>query len=373
MLKTRLLLLLLALLLFAPPALNAVTGGQEARAQVVDPGDDDDDDDDECVLPPALCEPTPEPTEVPTPVVTPDPTAEPKPKPTPKPKPEPKPAPKPESKPAPKPRSTPAPSTKPKATPVPGSPKASPSPTSTPVPVAGVIEPPSPGTPAETEVLGASAACTAGVEGLAAAAVKRQGRGLRFEFARARAAAVDVDVFQTSAGRRVLGERLIVRFAGKTDPFAWDGRKPRRGRLSSGTYFVRYRAVYDTAAGRMVDTRRMTVELSRGRFEVQPALYRLESCETLQTFSLARPVFGGTSRRPLAIAYRLNQPGRVGVTVLRGKRKVVRRYAVRTVPAGRTVQLKLSANGLRKGEYRVQLTVKRGRHTVTSVLAADRL
>ena len=84
-------------------------------------------------------------------------------------------------------------------------------------------------------------------------------------------------------------------------------------------------------------------------------------------------MFGGTGRRPLGIAYRLNQPGRVGIAIVRGRRHVVRRLAVRTVPAGRTVRLRLSAKGLPPGTYRVRLRVTRGKHVMTSTLTARRL
>jgi outer membrane biosynthesis protein TonB len=362
---SRLLILLLALLAFAPAALIAQSGGQAAQAQDPDPPEVP------TVVPTEV--PTVIPTEVPTVVPTAAPTEPPKPTPTPKPKPTPKPTPKPNPTPPPtaKPRATPTPTAKPKpkptATPKP-KPKATPTPALPTQP--GVIEPAT--TPPEVEVLAATSECTAGVEGLAAATVKRQGRGLRFEFARAQAATVDVDVFQSSAGRRVLADRLIVRFAARSESFAWDGRRP-RGRLASGTYYVRYRAAYDSPTGRRVDTRRLTVERAHGRFTVKPSFTRLETCETLQSFGLQRPVFGGTGRRPLEIAYRLNQPGRVGVAVLRGKRRVVRRFVVRTVPAGRTVRLKLSAKGLPRGTYRVRLTVTRGKHVVTSALTAGRL
>ncbi|HEX8121788.1 MAG TPA: hypothetical protein VF549_11045 [Solirubrobacteraceae bacterium] len=216
----------------------------------------------------------------------------------------------------------------------------------------------------------APTACTAS-RVLRSAGARGDGRGVRLSFtgvtrlaSRSRTDRVDVDVFKTSRGRRVVGPLLVARFRDRSRSFTWDGKANRKRRnVGDGYYFVRYRV-----GG---DVRRVTLRRRHGRWTRRPTFHRARSCRVLQLFKLRRPAFGGVDRRNLGIAYRLTEPGTVTVTVLRGKR-VVKRYPARPVPSGRVVRLNLSADPLRRGDYRVRLRV-RATSTVTATLTSHRL
>ncbi|HEV2814048.1 MAG TPA: hypothetical protein VGW10_12420 [Solirubrobacteraceae bacterium] len=175
---------------------------------------------------------------------------------------------------------------------------------------------------------------------------------------------VDVDVFRSSRGRRIVGPLLVARFRDRARSFTWDGEANRaRRRVGYGWYFVRYRS-----GG---DVRRLTLRRRDGKWTRRPSFHRRRSCRVLKLFKLSRPVFGGPTRRRLGIAYRLTEDATVRVRVMRGRR-VVRRYAARRVEAGRIVRLRLGAKGLRRGDHRV-IVQAAGSATVTASLTARRL
>lgn len=187
-------------------------------------------------------------------------------------------------------------------------------------------------------------------------------------FSRRGSAPVQVDVFQQSRGRRIIGERLVARFSNRSRSFTWNGRANRPGRrVTDGYMFVRFK----TGPGRG-EARRIALRRVRGRLTIRPSFQRRDTCDLLTSYKLERPVFGGRTGRPLGIGYRLGSRGRVTVTVTRGSR-TVRRFAARTVPSARTQRLRLSARGLPVGEYRVRLQVRSGNSTTTSTLFARRL
>ena len=125
--------------------------------------------------------------------------------------------------------------------------------------------------------------------------VRGAGRSARLAFAlRAGSKPADVDVFQTSRGRRVIPERLVARFGGRAGSVEWNGRANRRGRrVTDGYYFVRFRS---RSAGGELDARRVTLRRANGRFSVRPAFYRRATCDLVRSFKLQRPVFGGSGR-----------------------------------------------------------------------------
>jgi hypothetical protein len=181
---------------------------------------------------------------------------------------------------------------------------------------------------------------------------------------------VNVDVFQVATGRRVLKERLIARFRNRKKAFRWNGRANRRGlRVTDGYYFARFRM--RTASGRR-ETRRVTLRRSNGRFARRPDFYRRTTCDLLPSYKLERPVFGGSGGTPLRIAYQVRTRARAQVTVLRGK-KAVKRFKARTVRANRTHRLRVPARSLRRGDYRVRITVGRGAGRVRATLVSRRL
>jgi hypothetical protein len=109
-----------------------------------------------------------------------------------------------------------------------------------------------------------------------------------------------------------------------------------------------------------------------GRFRSLPQYFRGRQCTLVQTFKLERPVFGGSKRRKLGIAFRLARAARVTVTVTR-KGKVVKRFKRKTYRAARTHRLKLGAKGRKRGTYRVTLRAQRPGTVTTSTLFSRKL
>jgi len=212
--------------------------------------------------------------------------------------------------------------------------------------------------------------CRAG-GGFRSVGARRSGRrGVRFEFNRRVDAPVTLDVFQQSVGRRVVGERLIARFTGRTQSFTWNGRANRRGRRTGdGYYFARYRI--RTPDGE-TDVRRVTLQRVNGRWRTRPSFYRRATCDALPSFKLERPVFGGRTSRALGISFRVAEASRVRVTVLRGSR-VVRTYQSANRRSGVTHRLRLRPEPLPRGDYQVRIEVTQGGRTLRTSLTSRRL
>jgi hypothetical protein len=186
----------------------------------------------------------------------------------------------------------------------------------------------------------APAACVA-TSGFKSVSVRARGRGLRIAFERARSRRVRVDVFQHSAGRRLLGNRRVASFRRAV---RWRGR-----RGSDGLYSVRFTMKLPRG---LKDVRRVALVRRGGRFSVRPAFYRRASCGALSSFKLERPAF---ARRGLGIAFRLGAPARVSV-VVRRRGKTVRTFEPRRGVAERTYRLRLRAR--RRGDYVVRLSAR---------------
>ncbi|MDP9386030.1 MAG: hypothetical protein M3P50_12525, partial [Actinomycetota bacterium] len=213
-------------------------------------------------------------------------------------------------------------------------------------------------------------ASQAGLISATARGGERKG-SLTFDFRRRIEQPVTVDVFRQSRGRTITGERLVRRFTGRTGTFTWNGRGTRGRRVGNGMYFARFRL---KVPGGVTDTIRVTLGRSKGRFGPRRSFYQRESCGTLRSFKLSRPVFGGRRNTPLGIAYRLNQAARVSIVVTNRRERVVRRFAARDVAAGRTQRLSVPARRLRgRGDYRVKLTVTRGGRSTTTTLTSRKL
>jgi hypothetical protein len=212
-------------------------------------------------------------------------------------------------------------------------------------------------------------ACAAG-SGFRFARVRTRGKTARIQFARRVRKPVTVEVFQTSRGRDVIGERLIARFRNRAKSFTWNGRANVRGkRATDGYYFVRYTMRIN---GRKRDLRRIVLRRRNGRYTLRPSYYRRESCGVLSSYKLERPAFGGRRNRALLISYRLARPATIKITILRGK-KVIRDFATRTSRAARTYRVRFDAEGRPRGDYKVRLQLRRGAQRVTSTLTSRRL
>ena len=196
------------------------------------------------------------------------------------------------------------------------------------------------------------------------------GRGVRVAFSKQVSQKVNVDVFQVTAGRRVIGERLVARFRNKARSFTWDGRS-RRKRVRPGFFFARYSIKLPNGQS---DVRRKVFRLQGGRFTARPDFYRRDTCGLLRSYKLERPAFGGSTRRPLRAAFRLTRAGTVRVQVLRGATVVKTLVNSKRFAAGRTHRASLRSAGLRKGDYKVRITVRRaGSRTATSTLTTRKL
>ena len=193
-----------------------------------------------------------------------------------------------------------------------------------------------------------------------------RGRGLAVGFAARTANPVTVDVFETSIGRRVIGDRRVARFTNRHAAFAWNGRGRRIG---DGYFYVRWRV---KGLSGKTDTRRVTLVRRHGRFHARPPHYGRVSCNLLESFKLTRPAFGGTTRRPVGAAFRVTATARVSLEVLRGSR-VIHRFRTVTARGQRTYRVALSPRGLRPGDYRFRLVARSGSTRVTSALTSRRL
>jgi hypothetical protein len=175
-------------------------------------------------------------------------------------------------------------------------------------------------------------------------------------------------VYRQTGGRRITGSRLVARFAGRTAPFNWSGRaNVRRGRVTNGYYVAAMRV----PVGRSTDLRQQAFIRRNGHFKALPAFSSKRTCAVVRAFTLNKPVFGGSNNRPLSVYYELHRTARVAVAFSRGKR-VVRRVRARTQSPG-SYRLGLTSRGLRRGNYKVTLTVVQGGRTSRVHLTARRL
>ena len=203
------------------------------------------------------------------------------------------------------------------------------------------------------------------VRGFRSVRVRPRGHGLRFSFRRRSRAPVRVEVFRQSSARRLIGNRRVAFFGGRTKAFTWRG----RGRkVRDGAYYVR--VSIPVRGGR--DARRFALLRKDGRFRLRRTFYRRPSCGILGRFRLTRTVFGGRRDRELVASYLLNREATVNVVVLRGRR-VILRYRGGVRPAGRAHRLRLPAAGLRRGEYSIRLTAVADGTRVVSTLGARRI
>ena len=231
---------------------------------------------------------------------------------------------------------------------------------------------PVPATLAASAGTGVSEVACASKVGFQRVAARQRGkRGLRVSFRRVRDTKVDVDVFQHSSGRRIVKERLIARFRGKSKSFTWNGKANRRGRRTTdGIYSVRYTT--KTPSGTK-EVRRVALRRVDGRWRARPDFYRRVTCDVLTAFKLERPAFGGKQRTPLRLSYRLATGARVGVVVTK-RGRVVKRFKTTTSKPRRTIRLGMSSRGLRRGDYKVKITVRRASgRALTSTLTARKL
>ena len=164
--------------------------------------------------------------------------------------------------------------------------------------------------------------------GFGSARAKPRGRGLRVRLhARAPATRSRSTSSAPPRGRRVTGERRVARFDRRR---ARSAGTARGRRVRDGYYVVRFAV---RAPNGRTDFRRVALRRRDGRFRSLPAFFRGKQCTLVQTFKLARPVFGGTKRRALGIAFRLG-PRRARDRHRDARGKVVKRFKRRATTPG---------------------------------------
>ena len=84
-------------------------------------------------------------------------------------------------------------------------------------------------------------------------------------------------------------------------------------------------------------------------------------------------MFGGRSNRAVDVTYRLGVTGRTTLELLRGSRRVRRLAPTRVRLQGRAHRVRIVSKGLRRGDYRVRVTVRSGGRTTAATLTARRL
>ncbi|MEA2479190.1 MAG: hypothetical protein QOJ07_1112 [Thermoleophilaceae bacterium] len=218
---------------------------------------------------------------------------------------------------------------------------------------------------------GSSSTACATAAGFRTASATGKGSALRIAFERRSTNPVTVDVFASAAGRHVTKrDQAVAHFANRRSSFTWNGRANKRGRkVVDGYYFVR---IQTRDAASRLDVRRVTLRRRHGRWTRVRGFYGGASCGLLQAAKLSRPVFGGTTKRPIVVAFKVAKRSAVTIELLRG-RKVVRRIAVRAAGAGRTTRRGVSARGLRAAAYTFRIKATSGAETDSATLSARRL
>jgi hypothetical protein len=180
--------------------------------------------------------------------------------------------------------------------------------------------------------------------------------GIRFGFSRRGPGGVRVKLFRKVVGRNIHRRaRLIRDFGTRSRGFVWRGRA--RG-VRDGYYIATFAA--RSPNGRR-DVRSVALRRDAGRFFQLRPFQRKNPCGIVSNARLISPFFGGRSRSPLTLAFRLRETANVRVIVRRGRR-VVRRYKSRSFAAGRTHRRRLGIPRGRSGEYTVVLRVSSPGH-----------
>ena len=181
-------------------------------------------------------------------------------------------------------------------------------------------------------------------------------RGVAFRVTRREARPFTVDIFQQSAGSRVVKERLVARFTNRTRDFVWNGNDGKGRRLPSGNYFARFTMKLSSG---LRDVRRVTLARSGSRFRNAPDFYQRVDCGIFRSLKLSSSVFGGRTSARLGLAYKL-EAGAAGVEIV--------------VKAGSRTVRTLRGGGARGRTYRYSFPagIARRGQTVTVTVTADR-
>ena len=115
---------------------------------------------------------------------------------------------------------------------------------------------------------------------------------------------------------------------------------------------------------------RVALQRSHGRWTRRPDFYGRTTCNTVRSYKLLRPVFGGSNQRKLGISVLLTRAAqRDGDGQARGEGG----QALRGQERGREQDLPAHVQGQARGDYKVTIDVRRTGEHVTQTLTSRRL
>jgi len=191
-----------------------------------------------------------------------------------------------------------------------------------------------------------------------------RGRRLGLEVQRRGRERVRADLFRMTRGRSIQRIQVADVVTGRSRFTLRPGADLRRGH-----YVVRLRTT--TLAG-LSDVRQFALRFTGTRFVREPRFQEHVSCQLVEEALLGRPVFGGSKRSPLGIAFKLNEKARVSVEVQR-RGKVVKRFAEREYERMRVHRLRFSQRRGARGRYTVLLKATAAGKSQTIRLFARRI
>jgi hypothetical protein len=207
---------------------------------------------------------------------------------------------------------------------------------------------PLPGTPTFREGDTAACASAAGFD-FVKAKPRRKRKRVRFSFSTPTANRAKATIFRQATRRRV-ARRKVKTFRGRKGAFTWRPKRARNG-------YYEARLVIKAANGRK-DTRHVALRRRNGRFFVLPNFDQRAPCSLVRYVSLGRSVFGGRTRKPLGVRFKLARASDVQIVLTRrGKR--VRRIKSKSYPRGKSVVKIRLGRKAKRGPYRVKLKAKR--------------
>jgi hypothetical protein len=190
--------------------------------------------------------------------------------------------------------------------------------------------------------------------------------GLRFNVSRRTKRPFEVDVVQQARGTKLVRNHSVARFTGRTNSFTWSG-----DGAPDGWYVVRFEMPLPNGS---IDVRRVAFRRAGGRFAKRPPSYLTDPCGALKSFKLQRPVFGGMNKRALKVSYSLPRGVDSVKVVASAHGKVLQRFKNTGADAGRLYQVKLPAEGIKRGtDVRVRITVVRAGSRQSAVLVSRRI
>jgi hypothetical protein len=197
------------------------------------------------------------------------------------------------------------------------------------------------------------------------------GKTVRFTTQRRQTKPFTVDIFQQSQGSKVVKERLVAKFSNKTEDFVWNGTDRKKRKLKDGRYFARFTMKLDSGAK---DVRRVTLNRKGGRFSNAPDFFQRVDCGIFSKLKLTSSVFGGSTKEPIKLSYRLDRPVQAVNIEVRSGGKTIKKFTGKG-QSGKTFSFTLKHTAVKKNkEAEFIVTVNRGgESSPTYTLRAKRL